>query len=73
MHLFYLSTLRNSIKNIQVNLFRVAFLLERMCPVATGLGATFNETVRHFVDGIWRYIYLPSTLASSPMRSIILP
>jgi len=30
----------------KVNLFRVAFLLERMCPVATGLGATFNET--HF-------------------------
>ncbi|KAI1848691.1 hypothetical protein JX265_005682 [Neoarthrinium moseri] len=29
-----------------VNLFRIAFLLERMCPLATGLGATFNET--HF-------------------------
>ncbi|KAK6075526.1 cellulase [Seiridium cupressi] len=29
-----------------VNLFRIAFLLERMCPPATGLGATFNET--HF-------------------------
>ncbi|KAI1267887.1 glycoside hydrolase family 5 protein [Xylariaceae sp. FL1019] len=29
-----------------LNLFRVAFLLERMCPLATGLGATFNET--HF-------------------------
>lgn len=28
------------------NLFRIAFLLERMCPVATGLGSTFNET--HF-------------------------
>lgn len=28
----------------KVNLFRVAFLLERMCPLATGLGATFNET-----------------------------
>ncbi|KAH8672843.1 glycoside hydrolase superfamily [Tricladium varicosporioides] len=27
-----------------VNLFRVAFLLERMCPLATGLGSTFNET-----------------------------
>jgi hypothetical protein len=31
--------------DIQVNLFRVAFLLERMCPIATGLGSTFNETV----------------------------
>ncbi|CAJ2507179.1 Uu.00g083650.m01.CDS01 [Anthostomella pinea] len=29
-----------------LNLFRIAFLLERMCPVATGLGASFNET--HF-------------------------
>ncbi|KAI1341017.1 endoglucanase 1 [Xylariaceae sp. FL0016] len=29
-----------------LNLFRIAFLLERMCPPATGLGATFNET--HF-------------------------
>lgn len=30
---------------LQVSLFRVAFLLERMCPLATGLGSTFNETV----------------------------
>jgi endoglucanase len=30
----------------KVNLFRVAFLLERLCPVETGLGATFSETVR---------------------------
>ncbi|PSR99209.1 endoglucanase 1 [Coniella lustricola] len=30
----------------KVNLFRVAFLLERMCPLAYGLGAKFNET--HF-------------------------
>ncbi|KAI0123280.1 endoglucanase 1 [Xylariales sp. AK1849] len=29
-----------------VNLFRIAFLLERMAPPATGLGTTFNET--HF-------------------------
>lgn len=29
----------------KINLFRVAFLLERMCPLATGLGSTFNETV----------------------------
>ncbi|KAI0157911.1 glycoside hydrolase family 5 protein [Hypoxylon sp. FL1284] len=27
-----------------LNLFRIAFLLERMAPVATGLGKTFNET-----------------------------
>ncbi|KAK0629560.1 glycoside hydrolase family 5 protein [Bombardia bombarda] len=30
----------------KVNLFRVAFLLERMCPLSYGLGAKFNET--HF-------------------------
>jgi len=30
----------------KINVFRVAFLLERMCPTATGLGSTFNET--HF-------------------------
>lgn len=30
----------------QANLFRVAFLLERMCPLADGLGSKFNET--HF-------------------------
>ncbi len=29
-----------------LNLFRIAFLLERMTPLETGLGATFNET--HF-------------------------
>lgn len=29
----------------KINLFRVAFLMERMCPLATGLGSTFNETV----------------------------
>ncbi|KFY89944.1 hypothetical protein V498_06244 [Pseudogymnoascus sp. VKM F-4517 (FW-2822)] len=27
----------------KANLFRVAFLLERFCPIATGLGATFDE------------------------------
>jgi endoglucanase len=30
----------------KVNLFRIAFLLERMCPLSYGLGAKFNET--HF-------------------------
>ncbi|KAK1223101.1 hypothetical protein PQX77_014029 [Marasmius sp. AFHP31] len=28
----------------KINLFRVTFLMERMCPLATGLGSTFNET-----------------------------
>ncbi|TAQ84851.1 hypothetical protein B7494_g6824 [Chlorociboria aeruginascens] len=32
----------------KINLFRVAFLLERMCPLSYGLGATFNET--HFTE-----------------------
>lgn len=31
----------------QINLFRIAFLLERMCPPSYGLGAKFNETVKH--------------------------
>jgi len=31
----------------KVNLFRVAFLLERMCPLATGLGKKFDEAVRN--------------------------
>lgn len=35
----------------KVNLFRVAFLLERMCPLKTGLGATFDEEVRNLLDG----------------------
>jgi endoglucanase len=29
----------------KINLFRVAFLLERLCPLESGLGAVFNETV----------------------------
>lgn len=29
---------------LQINTFRVAFLLERMCPLAYGLGKRFNET-----------------------------
>ncbi|TGO19269.1 hypothetical protein BTUL_0005g01180 [Botrytis tulipae] len=37
----------------KVNLFRVAFLLERMCPPATGLGATFDEThYAYYADAI---------------------
>lgn len=31
-----------------INLFRVAFLLERMCPLSFGLGSKFNET--HFAE-----------------------
>jgi len=37
----------------KINLFRVAFLLERMCPLSYGLGAKFNEThFGHFKDSI---------------------
>ncbi|KAH9904973.1 endoglucanase 1 [Xylariomycetidae sp. FL2044] len=36
-----------------LNLFRIAFLLERMCPLETGLGATFDEThFGHFKDAV---------------------
>ncbi|KAK0727751.1 glycoside hydrolase superfamily [Lasiosphaeria miniovina] len=37
----------------KINLFRVAFLLERMCPLATGLGSKFDEShFGHFKDAI---------------------
>ncbi|KAH7377975.1 putative endoglucanase 1 [Cadophora sp. MPI-SDFR-AT-0126] len=37
----------------KVNLFRVAFLLERMCPLSYGLGSKFNEThFGYFADAI---------------------
>ncbi|SPN99057.1 probable Endoglucanase 1 [Cephalotrichum gorgonifer] len=37
----------------KVNLFRVAFVLERMCPLETGLGATFDEEhFGHFKDAV---------------------
>ena len=31
----------------KINFFRVTFLMERMAPLAFGLGSRFNETVRH--------------------------
>src|SRR5690242_4966287 len=37
----------------KVNLHRVAFLLERMCPPSSGLGATFDEThFDHFKEAV---------------------
>jgi endoglucanase len=38
------STVDTFVGTNQINFFRVTFLMERMCPVATGLGTTFNET-----------------------------
>ncbi|KAK4541904.1 hypothetical protein LTR36_007268 [Oleoguttula mirabilis] len=38
------STLDIWVDQNKINTFRVAFLLERMCPLAYGLGARFNET-----------------------------
>ncbi|QRV82648.1 Cellulase (glycosyl hydrolase family 5 protein) [Ceratobasidium sp. AG-Ba] len=41
------------VKNDKVNTFRVAFLLERMCPLSYGLGPKFNETYfAEFKDAI---------------------
>jgi endoglucanase len=40
----------------QINLFRVAFLLERMCPLAYGLGSKFNETYFGFFNDAINYI-----------------
>jgi len=39
-----------------INLFRVAFLLERMCPLEYGLGAKFNETYFGFFNDAIQYI-----------------
>ncbi|KEP48093.1 glycoside hydrolase family 5 protein [Rhizoctonia solani 123E] len=38
------STVDIFVKNDKINTFRVAFLMERMCPLSYGLGAKFNET-----------------------------
>ncbi|KAG8710164.1 hypothetical protein FRC12_021247 [Ceratobasidium sp. 428] len=38
------STVDIFVKNDKINTFRVAFLLERMCPLSYGLGSKFNET-----------------------------
>lgn len=40
----------------KINLFRVAFLLERMCPLSYGLGAKFNETHFGFYADAINYI-----------------
>ncbi|KIM95960.1 glycoside hydrolase family 5 protein [Oidiodendron maius Zn] len=50
------STIDIWIDQNKINLFRVAFLLERMCPVATGLGSTFNETHYGFFADAVNYI-----------------
>lgn len=38
------STVPIWVKQNKINTFRVAFLLERMCPLKYGLGKRFNET-----------------------------
>lgn len=39
-----------------INLFRVAFLLERMCPLEYGLGSKFNETYFGYYNDAIEYI-----------------
>lgn len=39
-----------------VNLFRVAFLLERICPTQYGLGRKFNETYYNYFEMAVNYI-----------------
>ncbi|KDN34543.1 hypothetical protein RSAG8_12367, partial [Rhizoctonia solani AG-8 WAC10335] len=47
------STVDIFVQNDKINVFRVAFLLERMCPLEYGLGSTFNETYySQFKDAI---------------------
>ncbi|KAJ8092422.1 hypothetical protein PM082_023675 [Marasmius tenuissimus] len=43
----------------KINLFRVTFLMERMCPLETGLGSTFNETAS---DNLWKKLSGTNTL-----------
>jgi endoglucanase len=57
---FYNSISEDRIKELtrdfhlsKINLFRVAFLLERMCPLEYGLGSKFNETYfMHYKEAI---------------------
>jgi len=39
-----------------INTFRVAFLLERMCPLEYGLGSKFNETYFGYFNDAIQYI-----------------
>lgn len=43
--LAYQTTVSQFVDVDKVNLFRVAFLMERMVPIENGLGNNFNETV----------------------------
>lgn len=47
--LAYQTTVSQFVDVDKVNLFRVAFLMERMVPIDNGLGSDFNETVHFFV------------------------
>ncbi|KAJ3566266.1 hypothetical protein NP233_g7107 [Leucocoprinus birnbaumii] len=47
------STIDIFVDREKINFFRVTFLMERMCPLATGLGSVFNETYfGEFADAI---------------------
>ncbi|TDL20786.1 endoglucanase 1 [Rickenella mellea] len=50
------STVDIFVDNEKANFFRVTFLMERMCPVATGLGSTFNDTYFGFYEDAINYI-----------------
>jgi len=55
-----------------VNTFRVAFLLERMCPTQYGLGRKFNETYYNYFEQAINYITdvkgeIPSLAYCSPI------
>ena len=52
----------------KVNLFRIAFLLERMCPLSYGLGAKFNET--HFDYFKEAVDYVTKTKGTSSLVSL---
>lgn len=74
------STIDVFVDQEMINFFRVTFLMERMCPLETGLGSTFNETVSfnqsrssstHEFDS--KPLLFTSTSVNMPMRLTILP
>jgi hypothetical protein len=55
----------------KVNLHRVAFLLERMCPPSDGLGAKFNETHFDYFKQAVDYITVTRGACQSLTSSIL--
>jgi len=57
----------------KVNLHRIAFLLERMCPPADGLGAKFNETHFDFFKEAVDYVTVTKGACMFPFKLPVMP